>query len=166
MWGRGANQGQIYGVCRYGCSLPQHMSFFLSSPAAALPLQVMHPALLVQEVARAALSWVDSPATALAFALSSRVLAEAGLEAVWRNGDAWKLAMTIPELYRHVVVTDNGLKHVVSALRVHGGVVAEISVAAAHERFASRWVGGAAVFALRPVHTHSLSGAYYQCHDF
>lgn len=116
----------------------------------------MHHALLLQEVVRAVLSRVDSPATALAFALSSRMYAEVGLEAVWRYGDAWKLAMTIPERYREILKKYNGALHMVSALTRQGEVVTEVSVTATGERFVSCRVGGAAVFALRPVPAHSL----------
>ena len=100
---------QIRGVCRHGnmlqsCRLRSTWpSYFLLALSSDHSLQVMHHVLLAQEVVCAVLSWVDSPETALALASSSRVLAVAGLEAVWRHGDAWKLAMTIPEHYRYIL---------------------------------------------------------------
>lgn len=76
----------------------------------------MHRALLLQEIVRAIMNWIESPRTALAFALSSSVLAEAGLEAVWRHGSTWKLAMAMPESHRRIFVTDDGARIVVSVL--------------------------------------------------
>ena len=68
----------------------------------------MHRALLVQEIVRDIMSSVDSPGTALAFALSSRMLVEAGLEALWRHGGAWELAMTMPERFYKIETIKNG----------------------------------------------------------
>ena len=67
--------------------------------------------------------------------------------------------MTIPESYCHIVGTDSGVPYVVSALRAQGGVASKVSVAATDERFASRWVGGAATSASLPVLAHSFRGA-------
>ena len=80
----------------------------------------MHRSLLVQEIVRAIMNWVDSPGTALAVVLSSRALAAIALEAVWRHGNAWNLAMTMPKLYRHIITTKNGSRHVVSTLMLEG----------------------------------------------
>ena len=74
----------------------------------------MHHALLVQELVRAIMRWVDSPGTSLAFALSSRMLAEAGLEAVWRYGDAWELAMVMPKQFYNMEKMKNGGRLLVS----------------------------------------------------
>lgn len=63
---------------------------------------MMNRALLVQEIIRAVLIWVDSPATALAFALSAHAFCELGLEAVWEVANEWDLAMAFPEQFREI----------------------------------------------------------------
>lgn len=120
----------------------------------------MHRSLLVQEIVRAIMSWVESPGDALAFALSSRTLAEAGLEAVWRHGDTWKLAMTMPEAYRHITVTESGPRLVVGGLLLWAHLNADEYAVAANGRPASRRVARATISALRALHARTLREAF------
>lgn len=69
----------------------------------------MHRALLVQELLRNILSYVESPASALALALTTHSLCDAALERVWSHSTAWDLAMTILEEFRRIQrTTDKG----------------------------------------------------------
>lgn len=80
----------------------------------------MHRALLIAEVQREVLSWVDEAKSALALALTARAFLEAGLDFTWRHGTVYDLALTMPPKYRSAVLIQKGIM-IVSALSIAVG---------------------------------------------
>lgn len=76
----------------------------------------MHLALHLDEVLREIVGWLASPAAQLALALACQSLCNMVLQVLWMHGDAWALAMTMPEQYRRVMSGSQG-KLVVGAFQ-------------------------------------------------